>query len=63
MNSAWTAIKAVLAGFFGVQSRRNAEKIPIKPIYFVIVGVGCAVILALLLVSLARYLVAHGGGQ
>jgi hypothetical protein len=63
MSSPLAAIKAVLAGFFGVQSRRNAEKTPIKPIYFIVAGVMCAVILALLIISLAQYLVAHGGGQ
>lgn len=56
------ALKAVLAGFFGVRSRHHAEKTPIKLMHLIVVGVLCAVTLALILIGLARYIVAQGGG-
>ena len=63
MSSPLAALKAVLAGFFGVRSRKNAEHAPIKLLHIIVVSVACAVVLVLILISLARYLVAHGGGQ
>lgn len=63
MSSPLAAFKAVLAGFFGVRSRKNAEQTPVKLLHIIVVGLACAAVLVLILISLARYLVAHGGGQ
>lgn len=56
-------LKAVLAGFFGVQSRKNAAQTQLKPLHIIVVGVACAAVLVLILIGVARYLVAQGGGQ
>lgn len=62
MNPLFAALKAVLAGFFGVRSRKSAEQTPIKVWHIVVIGLLCAVLLAGLLFGVARYLVVHGGG-
>ncbi|MBM5574120.1 DUF2970 domain-containing protein [Deefgea sp. CFH1-16] len=61
MKTLWATILAVLAGFFGVRSRKNAERAPLKLPYLIAAGVLCALLLAALLLALARYLVSGGG--
>jgi cytochrome b561 len=62
MSSPLAALKAVLAGFFGVRSRKNAEQVPIKLLHLIVIALLCALLLVGILLSLARYLVMHGGG-
>lgn len=62
MSSVFAALKAVLAGFFGVRSRKNAEQVPIKVTYLIVAGLICALLLVVLLLAVARYLVMNGGG-
>ncbi|QZA81233.1 DUF2970 domain-containing protein [Deefgea piscis] len=60
MKTLWATILAVLAGFFGVRSRKNAERAPLKLPYLIAAAVMCALLLAALLLALARYLVRGG---
>ncbi len=62
MSSLLAAFKAVLAGFFGVRSRKNAEHAPIKLAHLIVMALLCGLLLVGLLLSLARYLVQQGGG-
>lgn len=62
MQPMMTALKAVLAGFFGVRSRKNAEQAPPKGLYLLLAALLCAVLLGLLVLAVARYLVMNGGG-
>lgn len=62
MNSLIAALKAVLAGFFGVRSRKNAEQAAMKVWHIIVIGLLCALLLAGVLFAVARYLVVHGGG-
>jgi hypothetical protein len=62
MQPMMTALKAVLAGFFGVRSRKNAEQASPKLLYLLLAALLCAMLLGLLVFALARYLVMNGGG-
>jgi drug/metabolite transporter (DMT)-like permease len=53
----WSALKAVLAAFFGVRSRKKAAK-PIKVWQLILAGVMCALVLALLVWLGVHHLVA-----
>ncbi|KAF0812210.1 hypothetical protein IGB42_03199 [Andreprevotia sp. IGB-42] len=56
------AIKAVLAAFFGVRGRDNAEKHKLKPGQIIAAGLICALVLVLLVLLLVRTLVSSQGG-
>ena len=56
------AIRAVLAAFFGVRGRSNAERSKLKPGQIIAAGLICALVLVLLVLLLVRTLVASQGG-
>jgi uncharacterized membrane protein len=62
MSEVLAAFKAVMAGFFGVRSRKNAEQAPIKLRHIIVLGLVSAAALVVLMLVVARYLVMSGGG-
>ncbi|MBM3117791.1 DUF2970 domain-containing protein [Jeongeupia naejangsanensis] len=56
------AIKAVLAGFFGVRGRKGAESAKLKPGTVIATALIVALVMILLILLLVRVLVSSQGG-